>query len=251
MPFSEAVDSRVLLDAPARHAGRARRRPGAARPHRAPGGRGAGGRGLLGLPPPRGHARALRHRGAEPGLGAPVAAPRRPGPRRADRRDRRADQHQGRLAHPRLPLPARDRRGGPVELPRRADPAPGRGPGRAGGAEPRAARLQRRRDLRARGRRHGDRRDGRARRLRRPGRHGRGAAAQAALLRARPRRPGGRRRGHRRAARAADRGQPADQRRPGARAASGSSPASRRCAPRSTRCWPPTTSTPPASTATC
>ena len=78
-----------------------------------------------------------------------------------------------RLAHPRLPLPARDRRGGAVELPRRADPAPGRGPRRPGGAEPRAARLHRRRDLRARGGGHGHRRDGRARRLRRPRRHGR------------------------------------------------------------------------------
>ena len=57
---------------------------------------------------------------------------------------------------------------GLVELPRRADPAPRRGPGRPRGAEPRAARLYRRRDLRPRGRRHGHRRDGRARRLRRP-----------------------------------------------------------------------------------
>ena len=68
---------------------------------------------------------------------------------------------------------------------------------------------------------------------------------------ARPRRPGGRRRGHRGAARAADRGLRPDQRRPRARARCGCAPASRRCAPRSTRCWPPTTSPPPASTATC
>ena len=52
--------------------------------------------------------------------------------------------------------------------------------------------------------------------------------------------PGGRRRGHRGAARAADRRRRPDQRRPGPRDARGCAPRSRRCAPRSTRCWPPT-----------
>ena len=158
-----------------------------------------------------------------------------------DRRDRRADQHPRRLAHPRLPLPAGDRRGGLLELPRRADPAARRGAGRAGGAEPRAARVHRRRDLRARGRRHGDRRDGRARRLRRPRRDGDRPAAQAAVLRPRPRRPGGRRRGHRGAARAADRGLATRSATTPSASGGGCTPASRRCAPRSTRCWPPTT----------
>ena len=73
-----------------------------------------------------------------------------------------------------------------------------------------------------------------------PGRDGAGAAAQAAVLRPRPRRPGGRRRGHGGAARAADRRRRPDQRRPDARAAAAARRASRRCAPRSTRCWPPT-----------
>ena len=106
---------------------------------------------------------------------------------------------------------------GLLELPRRAGPAARRGARRARRAEPRAARVHRRRGLRARGRRDGDRRDGRARRLRRPGRDGARPAAPAAVLRPRPRRPGGRRRGHRGAARAADRRRRPDQRRPDAR----------------------------------
>ena len=107
---------------------------------------------------------------------------------------------------------------GLLELPRRADPAARRGARRARGAEPRPARVHRRRGLRARGGGDGDRRDGRARRLRRPGRDGARAAAPAAVLRQGPRRAGGRRRGHGGAARAADRRRRPDHRRPDPRA---------------------------------
>ena len=228
-------------DQTAGDAGRARRRSGAARPNRPAGGRGPRRRRLLGLPQARRQlARALRHRGPEARVGAPVAAQGRAGPRRPDRRDRRADQHPRRLPHPRLPLPARDRRGGARELPRGAGPAARRGARRARRAEPGAPGLHRRRGLRARGHRDGDRRDGRARRLRRPGRDGARAPAPAAVLRARA--SSARRASPRAPWCCTSRRSSSPTRSPTTRPASapGCAPRSRRCGPRSTRCWRPT-----------
>ena len=129
---------------------------------------------------------------------------------------------------------------GLLELPRRAGPAARRGARRARRAEPRAARVHRRRGLRARGRGDGDRRDGRARRLRRPGRDGARAAAPAAVLRAAA--SSARRASPRARWCCTSRRSSSPTRSPTTRPASarGCAPRSRRCAPRSTRCSPPT-----------
>ena len=174
MPFSEAVDSRVLLT---------RLRETLAEP--------GGGQerldrivqlvaaGLVAevcsiyLRRDGPVAGALRDRGAETRGGASDAAAGRPGPGRAHRRDRRADQHPRRPRHPRLSLSC---------------PRPARRCLRASSAcrssawarcwacwwcrTSERAGIHRGRGLRARGRRDGAGRDGRARRLHRTGADG-------------------------------------------------------------------------------
>ena len=93
-----------------------------------------------------GPARAVRHRRPQPRGGAPDddGAGRRP--RRPDRRQRRAARAFRRAEPSRLFLQAGDRRRNLPVVPRRAGAARRRDARRAGGAEPRAAHLFRRRD---------------------------------------------------------------------------------------------------------